>query len=372
MTDADREAVPAPVCVQPHVALTSSPALASACAQEASSSRPCPHAHATGHAHAHDHSTGHAHVYEGPDATKRMGRAFWLIAVVLVVECVAAIMSHSLALMADAGHVLTDLVALALSWFALHQAARPPTAQRTFGFHRTGIMVAVFNSVSLLFIALFIAHEALARMFLPVAVKGPTMMGAAFVGLVVNLWIGHDLAAQHGENLNVRSALLHVLGDAAASLGVVIGAAFIWWRPTLGILDPIIAVLIALLVAYGAWQILHDATVVLMEGVPPHIDLHEVRSRILQLPGVDGVHDLHVWSISVGLSLLTCHVVLHETDVVTTAAVLRAVHDAVAHDFGIAHATLQPEWELCGPEGANCLLATSPDQACAAVRAARS
>ena len=312
-----------------------------------------------GHSHGHDHSHGGGHAHPlptGPGAARKLAVAFVLIAFVLVVELTVAILSHSLALLADAGHVLTDIVAIGLSWFAVRQAERPPTAQRTYGYHRTGIMVALFNSATLVVIALFIAHEAWGRLFAPVAVEGGMMIVAALVGLVVNLWVGHDLSSDGGENLNVKSAVLHVMCDAAASLGVIVAAALMWWQPTWTWLDPVIAVLIAVLIGFGAWQIIGDSTSVLMEGAPAHIDMDRLVHVILEVPGVEGVHDLHVWSIASGLPVLTCHVLLRELDVVSSAAVLNAVRDALAEEFKVHHCTLQPEWELCGPENLYCTL----------------
>jgi len=279
-----------------------------------------------------------------------------LISVVLVVEFSVALLSHSLALLADAGHVLTDLVAIGLSWFAIRQAERPPTAQRTYGYHRVGIMVALFNSTTLLLIAVYIAHEAYQRLYVPVHIDGGLMMIAAFVGLVVNLWVGHDLSSEPGENLNVRSAVLHVMGDAAASLGVIIAAALIWWRPNWSALDPGIAVLIAVLIAVGAWQIMNDAVAVLMEGVPANIDMDTLVRRISEVPGVEGLHDLHVWAIASGLPSLTCHVLLRELDIVSTAAIMNSVRDMLKRDFGLTHCTIQPEWELCGPDNLYCTM----------------
>lgn len=301
------------------------------------------------HAHSHAHA-----VTRGPGAAARLRLAFALISLVLIVEFVVALISHSLALLADAGHVVTDLVAIGLSWFAIRQAERPPTAQRTYGYHRVGIMVALFNSTSLLVIAAYILHEAYARLQTPVHVEGALMMMAAFVGLVANLWVGHDLSLEPEENLNVKSAVLHVMGDAAASLGVIVAAAFLWWRPSWGWLDPGIAALIAVLIAVGAWQIMYDASIVLMEGVPSNINMDALVRRIHEIPGVDGVHDLHVWAIASGLPSLTCHILLREVDIVTTAAVMNAVRDVLKREFGLTHATIQPEWELCGPDNLYC------------------
>lgn len=316
------------------------------------------HAASGGHTHSHDHGhgPGHAHLPSGPGAARKLAVAFFLIVIVLVVELGVAIISHSLALLADAGHVLTDLVALGLSWYAVRQAERPADQQRTYGYHRTGIMVALFNSATLIIIAAYILHEAWGRLYAPVAVEGAMMIVAALVGLVMNLWVGHDLSSEGGDNLNVKSAVLHVMGDAAASLGVIVAAGLMMWKPAWTWLDPVIAALIAVLIGFGAWQILRDSAGVLMEGVPANIDMERLVRGILSVPGVDGVHDLHVWSIASGLPMLTCHVLLRELDVVSSAAVMNGVRDVLTEQFGITHSTLQPEWELCGPDNLYCTL----------------
>ncbi|MBM3461116.1 MAG: cation transporter [Armatimonadetes bacterium] len=299
------------------------------------------------HDHDHHHSHGHGHHHGTPLRTVAIG--FLLTAVILVVEVVVAILSHSLSLLADAGHVLTDLAALGLSWFALKQAERPPNAQQTYGYHRTGIMAALVNASTLILIAIWIMREAYDRFNAPVEVDGLMMGWAAVVGLVANIYIGWILSREGSDNLNLRSAMLHVIGDAMASVGVIVAALVLWLRPTWTFVDPAIGVLISLLIAAGAWRILQDATLVLMEGVPRNINVETLVERILSLPGVRGVHDVHVWCIASGFPLLTCHVHLDETDVVTSAAVMNEIKDTVRKEFGIDHCTLQPEWELCGP-----------------------
>lgn len=316
----------------------------------------------------HDHDDRHDHGPpseggRGMTTEARLRLAFVLVFFLLIVEVSVALLSHSLALLADAAHVLTDIVAIALSWYAVRQAARPPDPKRTYGYHRVGIMVALFNAVTLVLIALYIIREAWGRLFEPVAVQGGMMMIAALVGVVVNLWVGRNLSADHSDNLNVKSAILHVMGDAAASVGVIVAALLMWWQPSWTWLDPVIAALIGVLVGFGAWRILIDSIAVLLEGVPPGIDMDALVRRVLAVPGVDGVHDLHVWAIASGMPVLTCHVLLREIDVVSTAAVLNGVRETLAESFGIHHVTLQPEWEMCGPDNLYCtgdLLKTPP------------
>ena len=309
-----------------------------------------------GPAHTHSHTHSHRNYATSPTAVGRLRVAFFLILVILVVEFAVALVSHSLALLADAGHILTDVFALGLSWFALKQAERPADASRTYGYHRTGILVALINATTLLLIAVYILHEAWQRMSAPVEVQGGIMMIAAWVALLVNLYVGYDLSREHTDNLNIRSALLHVIGDAMASVGVIIAAALIWWKPAWTWLDPTIAALIAVLIGVGAWQIVRDATSVLMEEAPGHIDMEALVDRIRETRGVEGVHDLHVWSIASGMPILTCHIHLTDFDVVTSAAVMNAVRDLLRDEFGIDHSTLQPEWELCGPENLYCTM----------------
>ena len=283
----------------------------------------------------HAHDDGPTHTQDGHDdahvrgVTERDGQghvhgragerglllALALTVVILLAETIGGLLSHSLALFADAGHVVTDLGGLGMALFAARQAHRPADHARTFGYHRTGILVALLNASTLIVIALVIVVEALGRLTHPQGVSEIPMIAAAAVGLSLNLFIasrlhthaghghahdahGHSHAHDqgHGQDLNIQGAWLHVIGDAGASAGVIVAAVVIGytnWTP----LDPILSVAIALLIAWGAWRLLGNALAILMEATPREINVPEMVRQMLRVPGVRDVHDLHVWSI---------------------------------------------------------------------------
>src|SRR5579864_5156552 len=230
------------------------------------------------------------------DRASRLKVALGLTLAVLLVELVGGLLSHSLALLSDAGHVLTDIFALGLAWYATAQAARPADANKTYGYHRIGILAALANAVTLILIVLFILYEAISRFQHPEKVTPWLMFVSAAVGIVVNLYIAYGFRKEGGENLNVRAAMLHVLGDVAASLGVIAGGLLILttgWYPA----DPLISLLIAVLIARGAWSILGETVGILMEATPRGVDVAQLARDVVALPSITDVHDLHVWSI---------------------------------------------------------------------------
>jgi cobalt-zinc-cadmium efflux system protein len=312
------------------------------------------HDHDHGHDdsdHDHPHPNGHAHHHHHLHASGRqLAVAFWLSCGVLGVLGVGAAYSGSLALLADAGHVVTDIAALGLSWFATRQAARPATDRRTFGHHRTGILAALVNAVSLLLIAVWIAWEAWHRLAVPQPVQAGPMLAAAAVGLVINGLIGLGLHAHAHHSLNVRSAYMHVLGDAAASAGVVAGAALIALTGWTAI-DPLLSVAIAGLIAWGAWQIVDESVEILMEGAPAHLDVARIAEELAAVEGVADVHDLHVWGISHNMPCLSCHIVVAEADAPRAVVIVAACNQLLADRHGITHTTIQAEAAACGPAG---------------------
>jgi cobalt-zinc-cadmium efflux system protein len=266
---------------------------------------------------------------------------------ILVVECVGGLASHSLALLSDAGHVLTDVAALGLSWFAVERAKQPSTGARTFGFSRMGVLAAQANALMLLLIVLVIGYEAVGRLAHPQAVTPVLMFAAAAVGLVVNLAIGLGLRHDGEHNINVRSALLHVVGDAAASAAVIVGGVVIlltrWY-----IVDAMLSVLIALLIAWGAWRILTETTNILMEGAPRGLDTGALIAAVLQVPGVRNLHDLHIWSIDGQSGALSAHLLVDDQMISQCDVILSRVENLLREEFGIGHATLQVECAACG------------------------
>lgn len=305
-----------------------------------------------GHAHAH----GHGHHHHLHLTGRKLGIAFFLSFFILLVLLVGGWLSHSLALLADAGHVVTDIAALGLSWYATHQAMRPADRLRTFGYHRTGILAALANAVTLIVIAIFITYEAYQRFWTPHPVESTVMMGSAAVGLVLNLLIGWGLKDDSEHNLNVRSAFLHVLGDAAASAGVIVGAIaihFTGWQQ----IDPMLSVAIALFIAYGAWQVVDETTHILMEGVPRDLNLTQLVTDLRAIEGVVDIHDLHVWSIASGITSLSCHLLIEDQHVSQSMAIVASVNHLLAERYEIEHTTIQAEAQHCSPDALDCNLA---------------
>ena len=260
-------------------------------------------------------------------------------------------MANSLALLSDAGHMAGDVAALALSLFALWLAARPADEARTFGYHRAEVVAALANAAGLLVVTGFILHEAYRRFLAPPAVEGGLMLGVAVAGLVANAAAALVLHGGSRESLNLRGAFLHVLGDLLGSLGAAAAAVIILltgWT----LADPIISAFIGLLIVIGAWRLLAQSLHVLMEGVPAGLDYREIAAAILATPGVVGVHDLHVWSITAGFPALSCHVVI--ADDCGTADALERLQAMLAARFGIHHATLQIERPAACPGGGAC------------------
>jgi cobalt-zinc-cadmium efflux system protein len=260
----------------------------------------------------------------------------------MLVEGVGGLLTHSLALLADAGHMLSDVAALGLSLFAVWIAERPPTAKRTYGYYRTEILAALVNGSALIAVAVSILVEAYRRLMEPQYVQGAAMMAIAAGGLGVNLlglWI---LRAGRETNLNVRGAWLHVLTDALGSVAAIVAGVLIWaagwyWA------DPVASALIATLVVYSAWRLVLEAVVVLMESAPRGIDVDEVYNAMNEMPGVLGVHDLHVWTITSGMDSLSAHVAVEENQ--PPIELLGTLRTMLHDRFGIDHITIQIEPE---------------------------
>jgi len=284
----------------------------------------------------------HHHVLSGT----RLKQAFLLTTLILAIEVVAGFASHSLALLSDAGHILTDVVALGLAWFAVEQSKRPADARRTYGYHRVGILAAMVNGATLILIVIFIAIEAARRFANPQPVQGGLVIVAALLAIGVNAFIAMRLR-EGGGNLNIRAAMLHVIGDIGASIGVIVSGAIIlmsgWYYA-----DPLVSLGIAALIAWGALRIVRETANVLLEGAPHGVDLAQVRSTILESEGIASVHDLHVWSLDSEQLALSCHVVVPK-DLYTADGehLVRRLEQQLCERFEIGHTTLQVE--ACHP-----------------------
>src|SRR6266566_5759842 len=244
--------------------------------------------------------SGHNHTHGLARNSLRL--AFYLTLIILIAELVGGLLANSLALLSDAGHVVTDIFALGLAWFATVQAERLPNARKTFGYHRVGILAAMVNAVTLIVIAFAILLEAVQRFQHPEPVQPLIMFVAAGIGIVINLIIGFGLKKE-ANNLNVRAAMLHVFGDVGASAGVIVAGIIIFltgWT----IVDPLLSVGIAVLIAVGAWRILRETTEILLEATPKNISLPQLVEDMRKINGVQDVHDLHVWCITSHMNAL--------------------------------------------------------------------
>ena len=273
--------------------------------------------------------------------------ALALTCVVLAVELVGGFLSHSLALLADAGHVLTDVFALGLAWFAVTASRRPADKRRSYGYHRVSILAALVNSLTLIVIVAAIAYEAIRRLGHPEPVQGGLVIVTALVAIAINSFVVFVLR-RDTHSLNSRAALLHVAGDLGAAAGVVVAGAVILLTGWLYI-DPLLSLGIAVLIAFGAWRIVRETVNLLMEGTPREINLEAVNQEIAGNKLVASVHDLHVWALSSDEMALSCHVVVGDCPLGDAEHVVRDLEQRLCDRFDIGHTTIQVE--SCHPCG---------------------
>ncbi len=287
-------------------------------------------------------SLGHSHAHGRQPEIRSLLWTLLLSLAIMAIELTGGLLSGSLALRADAGHVLADASAILLSLGAVWIGTRPPDVRRTYGYYRLEILAAALNGLALIGIAAFIAWEAWHRFQLHLAVDARTMLITGAAGLVANL-AGVALLWRGGSHsLNVRSALWHLAGDVLSSVGVLIAAAVMSFTGFY-LLDPLLSVAIALVIVFGAVRLLAEAIDILLEAVPPHLDLAEILAHIAGADGVQAVHDLHLWTISSGMYALSSHLVVRGHDAGQNDAILTAVKIDLQREFGIAHTTLQIE-----------------------------
>jgi cobalt-zinc-cadmium efflux system protein len=262
-----------------------------------------------------------------------------LTASLLVVELVGGYLSNSIALLADAGHMLTDVAALGLSLFVAWFSRQPVTAQKSFGYLRWEILAAFLNGAALLLISVAIILESIVRLRTPEPIAGGLMLGVAVGGLIINVISAAVLHPTSQSNMNVRGAYLHVLGDLLGSVGTVVAAIVIRYTGWLAA-DPIASFLTTALIMRGAWTLVRDSVDILLESVPGHIDSTAVRQQLELIPGIESVHDLHIWSVTPRLVAMSAHAIVRNA--ASQQHVLEHVHDAMAL-FGISHVTVQIE-----------------------------
>ncbi len=286
---------------------------------------------------------GHSHTPAGKNK-KRLVIVLALTTTYLVAEVVGGLLTHSLALLADAGHMLTDVAGLGLALMAIQFAERPATPERTYGYYRVEILAALANSVVLIGISIYILYEAYQRFRNPPEVQSQAMLAVASVGLLINLVGIYLLRAASKESLNMKGAYYEVMSDLLTSIGVMVAAIIMlttgWYYA-----DPLISAGIGLFILPRTWMLLRDAVGVLLEGTPTDVNLAALREAIGSVTGVASVHDLHVWSLTSGVNAMSVHAVL--ADHALHDEVLASVHRKVTSEFKIAHATVQVECQGC-------------------------
>jgi cobalt-zinc-cadmium efflux system protein len=307
-----------------------------------------PHTDERPHARTHDQDHNGARVHAHSHATdtraaRSKRKLLWVLALTAaytVAEALGGWTSGSLALLADAGHMLTDVAALALALAAVWFSSRPATSSKTFGYYRLEILAALINGVALTVIALLVFYEAYDRFYSPRGVRTSVMIPVAVGGLIVNLICARLLHGDHHDDLNIRGAWLHILGDALGSVGAIIAGVLMslygWYQA-----DSLFSALIALLIVWSSWHLIRESTNVLLEGTPSHINLASVEEAIRETAGVEDVHDLHVWTITSGREALSAHVI-HAHGVVQHD-LLKSLRAKLHERFGVDHLTIQME-----------------------------
>ncbi len=302
------------------------------------------------HEHHHDGEKGgdqhtHQHRLQG-----KFRFAVLLTTVVLVIEVVGGILSNSLALLSDAAHVFSDSLSLIMSWLAIYLSTRPATSSRTYGYHRTEVFAAFINGVSLIAISGWIFYEAVHRFMEPEPVKSREMLVVATIGFIANMVIVWLFHGEGHKSLNVRSAVLHVIGDALASVGVIVGGLIIYWTGWF-IVDPILSCGIGLIILVGAFRVTKEAVHILLEASPKHADAHQVAACISAIESVKDVHDMHIWSLCSNYLALSTHVSLTEDASKSSHELRQEINDKLQTQFGIFHTTIQIEQFGCPHEG---------------------
>ncbi len=305
------------------------------------------------------HTHSHPHVSESANPTvRRLTLALGITLAFVFFEALAGLYANSLALLTDAGHNFTDVIALALSWYAIRLSARPAHAGKTFGYHRAGILIALFNSTSLVAMVLWIFYEAYERLATAPEVDATVLIVVAVIAFLVN--VGTALLVKRGSDgdLNLRSAYLHLAGDAVSTFGAILAGigirltGWVW-------LDPLVSILIGLLILWNAWGIVRESVDILLESTPRDLDVDVMVSDLRQVDGVRGVHDLHVWSITQNMRALSAHVLTDDVLISAGAAVQREINELLRHKYNIAHAALQLECAGCEPDLLYCDLAAA-------------
>src|ERR1043166_5598957 len=301
---------------------------------------------------------GHTHQHGTGATGRRLAFSILITFAFVVAEAVTGYFAHSLALVSDAGHNFADGLALFFAWYGVWIARKPSTDRHTFGYPRVGILAALVNAVSLVVIALIIFCEAAGRLGNPQPVHTRPMIVVALIAILMNTAISLRLRADAHHDLNVRSAYLHMVGDAISAVGVVVAGIVISVTGTPWA-DSVISILIGVLILWSSWGILQESVNVLLESIPKGMDMTSVEQTIVAVPGVLAVHDLHVWTIGSGIIACSCHITVGEQSISSGQDVLRVVNRELETRFRILHSTIQVEVEGCDPDDMYCIARTA-------------
>jgi cobalt-zinc-cadmium efflux system protein len=296
----------------------------------------------------------HSHLREAASqTTRRLSISLFLTLAFVILEASAGIYANSLALLTDAAHNLTDVIALGLTWFAVRITAQPATAQKTYGYHRAGILVALLNSTTLVLISLGIFYEAYHRFQSPPEVESGILIGVGLIAVMINLATALLIHRGSDHDLNLRSAFVHLMGDVLSTIGAVIAGVIIYFTDA-NWLDPVVSVLIGFLILYNAWGILRDAVDILLEATPRDIDIKHMVQDIAAVDGVLGIHDIHVWSLTQSLRTMSAHILTDDLHISVGGTIQRQISEILRHRYNISHATLQLECVDCYPHSLYC------------------
>ena len=300
------------------------------------------------HSHSHNHFGDIA-----KQTTSRLALSLVLTLLFVFIEAIAGIIGNSLALLTDAAHNLTDVIALGLSWYAIRLTAQPANARKTYGYHRAGILVALINSTTLVVISLGIFYEAWRRFTNPPEVQSGILIAVGLVAVTINLVTALLVRKGSEQDLNIRSTFLHLMGDVFSTVGAVVAGIIIYFTNA-NWLDPLVSVLIGFLILYNAWGILRDTMDILLEATPRDIDTTRLVQDVMQVEGVLGVHDLHIWSLTQNLRTMSAHILTDDLHISAGAEIQRGINEIVFHRYNISHATLQLECVDCLPDSLYC------------------
>ncbi len=308
--------------------------------------RPHDHGHDGHDHHGHDHALA-----EGSRQAPAGGKRDLLIALsitvlMMVAEVIGGLLSNSLALLSDAGHMLTDNLALLLSFFAMKFATLPATERKTWGFYRLEILAALLNGIVLVLLSLYIMYEAYLRMLHPQPVQGTLMLVIAVIGLVANIVGAFVLIRHRDTNLNIRGAFLHIVGDALSSVGVIIGGIIILYTGWY-LIDPILSMMISLVIIYGSWALVKESVNILLEAVPGHIDIDTIAAEMAKIRGVREAYHIHAWTITSGVYAMSAHVLIDDQPVSGSRNIIDEIKEMLSEKFNVLHSTIQLECDKC-------------------------